>query len=106
MTDTDSSELDDVEFVPTRTLTLSLESDLVDLLITESDLQSNPVIGAESDAKTGVVTVHLPFQFEWDSNSEDDELVFSENFVHTELTPERVRDFIGQLEDALEEVEG
>lgn len=101
----EESSVDGAEYIETDEFTLGIESDLLDLLVTESDLEGSPVINAEPDPRSGVVTVHLPFRFNWDLHDEDDELAFSENFVHTQMTPDRARTLIDQLETAVEEVE-
>lgn len=107
MSDTEESmEADGVEYIETDEITLGLESDLLDLLITEDDLRGSPVINAEPDPRSGVVTVHLPLPVEWIPEDEESDLPYSENFVHTQMDTDRARELIDQLETAVEEVEG
>lgn len=90
---------DETEAVDLTELTLSVEGELVDMFLTEDDIEP-PTISGFSDVRTGVVGVHIPLLFE---ASEDPAL--SENFVHSELTPEQARAFAQQLEAAADEVE-
>lgn len=90
---------DDIETVDITELTLSVEGELVDMFLTEDDIEP-PTISGFSDVRTGVVGIHIPLLFE---ESEDPAL--SENFIHSELTPEQARAFAQQLEDAADEVE-
>lgn len=99
--ESDSSQ----EYIDADEITISLESELADVFVTEDDLEYSPVISAEADSREGVVAVHLPLLLNWADNDDLDDIAFAESLVHTQLDLEDAREFLDQFEAAVEELE-
>lgn len=99
-----SDSAEEPDYIQLDQLTLSLEGPLLDLLLTESGLQHDPVISIAPHTRENSVALHMPFRVNG-IESVYDVLFSSENYVHTQLNLDRAKELHEELGAAIESLE-